>query len=182
VLRETGLCIQLLEAHHERRIWQLGVTSRLGLDTALPPADPAGLIVPDPTAELVVGEYVVGGGGPLEPGDFVTPLVNETAHLFTAVLPPDRCVDDALRARVREVLDAEKPAHTDYHLCQTGPRMRVGFQARVGLDTLVAGGPEPMRLGGVQLGRDSVLGDPDALDRAGRVGRNARIGRSTVLV
>ena len=59
--------------------------------------------------------------------------------------------------------------------------MRVGFQARIGVDSLVAGPPDPMRLEGVRLGLDAVLGDDDASDTGGRVGRNARIGRDTVL-
>jgi phage tail-like protein len=182
VLRETGLQVQILEAHRGRRVWQLGVASRLGFDTALSPAAPGGAVVPDPAAALVVGSYVVGQTGPLEPGDFVTPLIDETAHLFTLVLPPGRCVDDEGRARLREVVDAEKPAHADYHLCQVEPRMRVGFQARLGIDSLVAGPSEPMRLeGGAQLGLDSVLGDSDAGDPVGRVGKSARVGRGTVL-
>jgi phage tail-like protein len=181
VLRETGLRVQVLEAYRERRIWELGVSSRLGFDTALPPVAPGGAVVPDPAAALVVGSYVVGQSGPLEAADFVTPLVEETAHLFTVVLSPGQCVDDELRARLREVLDAEKPAHTDYHLCPVEPRMRVGFQARIGVDSLVAGPSEPMRLENVRLGLDAVLGDADAGDPAGRVGRNARIGRGTVL-
>lgn len=181
VLRETGLRVQVLEAYRDRRIWQLGATSRLGFDTALPPAAPGGVVVPDPGAGLVVGSYVVGQSGPLEPSDFTTPLVDESAHLFTVVLPPGRCVDDTERSRLREVLDAEKPAHTDYHLCPVGPRMRVGVQARIGVDSLVAGPSEPMRLAGVRLGLDSVVADTDAGDPAGRVGKSARIGRGTVL-
>ena len=90
-------------------------------------------------------------------------------------------MDDQERARLREVLDAEKPAHTDYHLCQVGAQMRVGFQARIGVDSLVAAAPPPMRLEGVRLGLDSVLGGADEGDPGGRVGTNARIGRDTVL-
>jgi hypothetical protein len=181
VLRETGVDVQVVEAYRERRIWQLGFASRLGFDTALPAASPAGAVVPDPEEGLVVGSFVVGETGPLEASDRVTPLIDETAHLFTVVLPPGACVDDQARSRLREVLDAEKPAHTDYHLCQVGAQMRVGFQARIGVDSLVAAAPPPMRLEGVRLGLDSVLGDADEGDPGGRVGPNARIGRDTVL-
>jgi phage tail-like protein len=180
VLRETGLHVDVIEAHRERRIWQLGAGAGLGLDTALPAASPHGAVVPDPADPLVVGSYVVGQAGPLEPSDRVTPLFEETAHLFTVVLPPGTCVDEAARARLREVIDAEKPSHTDYHLCQVGARMRIGFQARLGVDSLVAGAPPPMRLAGVRLGFDSFLGDADQESPGGRVG-SARIGRDTVL-
>ena len=181
VHRETGLDVQIREAHRERRIWQLGVTSRLGADTALPALSPTGVVVPEPGEGVVVGSYVVGEAGPLEASDRVTPLIDETAHLFTVVLAPGVCVDDQTWARLREVLDAEKPAHTDYHLCQVGVRMRVGFQARIGVDSLVAGATPPMRLEGVRLGIDSVLGDAAEGDPGGRVGASARIGRDTVL-
>ena len=36
-------------------------------------------------------------------------------------------------------MDAEKPAHLDYHLCVVEANARVGFQARVGVDAIVAG-------------------------------------------
>ena len=60
------------------------------------------------------------------------------------------------RAALREVIDAEKPAHTDYHLCFVEPRLRVGFQARLGIDAIVGNGPAPLRLGGTHLWRDSL--------------------------
>src|SRR5262249_42654771 len=42
----TGVRVTLLEAFHRRRIWQLGETSALGLETVLAPALPDGMIVP----------------------------------------------------------------------------------------------------------------------------------------
>jgi hypothetical protein len=48
---------------------------------------------------------------------------------------------------VRAVIEREKPAHTTYHLCVIEPRMRVGAQARLGIDTIVSQGPPPAGIG-----------------------------------
>ena len=70
------------------------------------------------------------------------------------------------------VLDREKPAHTVYHICSFEPRMRVGFQCRIGIDAIVAGPAPAPHLGethwdeGVQLG-----GSPQP-----RIGVHSRIG------
>ncbi|MEO8153901.1 MAG: PA14 domain-containing protein [Rhizobacter sp.] len=107
-----------------------------------------------------VGSAVVGESGPQTPGDFGQGLFSETAHLFTVLVPP-RCDcgpgHNPRHQRLREAIDAEKPAHTDYHLCFLKPRMRVGFQARLGIDAIVANGPPPARLEEASLGRNSFL-------------------------
>jgi hypothetical protein len=57
--------------------------------------------------------------------------------------------------------------------------MRVGYQARLGIDAIVAAGPPPLRLGETALGRDSHLaGEPPAV---ARVGAAARVGLDTVI-
>ncbi|MCL4852827.1 MAG: hypothetical protein KJZ78_15810, partial [Bryobacteraceae bacterium] len=55
-------------------------------------------------------------------------------------------------------IDREKPAHTEYELCVIGPQMRVGIQARVGIDSIVAAGPRGAATG-KPLG-DGVLAAP----------------------
>jgi len=47
---------------------------------------------------------------------------------------------------VRAVIEREKPAHTVCQLCVIAPRMRVGRQCRVGIDTVVAG-PREVQIG-----------------------------------
>jgi hypothetical protein len=44
------------------------------------------------------------------------------------------------------VIAREKPAHTVCQLCIVPPRMRVGQQCRVGIDTVV-GGPREAQIG-----------------------------------
>jgi phage tail-like protein len=143
--------------------------SLLDEHAALPPA---------PLAAFDVGHAVVGEGGPLAVSEFGTGLFGDYAHLFT-VLAPAGCCDDERRQALRDAIDAEKPAYTDYHLCFVEARMRVGFQARLGIDAIVADGPPPLRLDGTELGRDSYL--DDAPGGGGRMGSRARLGQDTVV-
>jgi len=77
---------------------------------------------------------------------------------------------------VTAVLEQEKPAHTQYHLCVLEPRMRVGFQARVGIDAIVGGAPPSLRLGETStLCADASFAGP----AAARVGAGIRLGVST---
>ena len=106
-------------------------------------------------------------------------LFLDAAHRFTVFMPAYRAADPVLRAEVRRILDAEKPAHTDYHLCLVTPDMRVGFQAQVGVDTIVGGAPPPLRLDATRLGIETSL--PEALGGAARIGQSASVGYTTVL-
>lgn len=108
-----------------------------------------------------VGSAVLGAGGPQSLADYGQGLFSDSAHLFTVLVPPScDCGPGRTEShqRLRAAIDAEKPAHTDYHLCFLKPRMRVGFQARLGIDAIVARGPEPARLDEAVLGRNSFLG------------------------
>ena len=139
--------------------------------------DHANLTAPPP-ATFDVGHAVVGESMPLAASEFGEGLFGDYAHLFTVMAPAGSCRDAAARAALREAIDAEKPAHTDYHLCFVEPRMRVGFQARLGIDTIVANGPPPLRLDGTRLDRDSYLDDaPPGM----RVEASARLGHDTIV-
>ena len=124
-----------------------------------------------------VGSAVVGATGPLAASEFGSTLFSDTAHLFTVVVAGARCCDTQQRQALREAIDAEKPAHTDYHLCFADARMRVGYQARLGVDAIVGEGPPPLHLDGTTLGRDSYLGG----DSAARVGAGSRVGHNAVI-
>jgi hypothetical protein len=58
-------------------------------------------------------------------------------------------------------------------LCIIEPRMRVGFQARVGIDAVVAG-PLPAIKLGETLGDSITLGG----DPAGRIGKRSQVGQT----
>jgi phage tail-like protein len=126
-----------------------------------------------------IGSALVGEGGPLAPSSFGEPLFSDYAHLFTVLAPAGCACDTDRRAKLRAVIDAEKPAHTDCHLCFVKPRMRVGFQARLGIDAIVADGPVPLCLDEQALGRGTYLADLPG--KAGRVGDRARVGKDLVV-
>jgi phage tail-like protein len=128
---------------------------------------------------LLVGQTVVGASGPLASSDYGAPLFQDEAHLFTVLLPAAKLRKLPARELLGRVVEAEKPAHTDFHLCFVEARMRVGFQARVGIDSIVAGPPAPMAMTGTVLGQDSYLGEGG--ERTSRVGKRARVGRETIV-
>jgi phage tail-like protein len=172
----TGAPARIEEPFRFARLWALGEASTLGFDTMLAPAHPQGAVV-GTTAVLDQSHLI-------READYGAPLFEDTAHRFCVLLHAADLRGPGLLEKARQVLEREKPAHTTYHLCLIEPRMRVGFQARVGVDTIV-GGPfgdlvldEPR-----SLGLDAVLaGRPDRAGKRGTIGRDARIGsRSTMI-
>ncbi len=168
----AGVRPHLFEEFRARGVWVLDESSALGFDTVLPAATPDGLIV---------GEATVGQSRPEPAGAWASDLFADAAHRFTVVLPAARAADERAQRLIRRVLDAEKPAHTDYHLCLAGPSMRVGTQARVGVDAIVAGpGPGLVLDEHASLNLDARLpGDPPG--SAGSVGSRDRVGVDTRL-
>jgi hypothetical protein len=73
-------------------------------------------------------------------------------------------------------VDREKPAHTDYRIELIAPELRVGLQARVGIDAIVGGEPAALRLGGARLSLTSHLPPADTA----RVGTAALDGTLTL--
>jgi len=111
---------------------------------------------------LTIGHAVVGVDRPLAAEDYGAPLADDFAHLFTVVVPAAQVPLAAQRAALLDLIEAEKPAQTDFRLCLVEPRMRVGVQARLGIDSIVAGAGPPMNLGLAELGTDSYLGGATA--------------------
>lgn len=63
------------------------------------------------------------------------------AYRFTVIAPAAwiRTADD--ERLVRRAVEEEKPAPTDYRLCLVAPRLRVGVQSTVGVDTVIGAVP-----------------------------------------
>lgn len=105
------------------------------------------------------------------------------AHRFTVLFdaPPYAVADVA--DRVARVVQREKPAHTSAAICPVFPRMRVGVQARLGIDASV-GDITYMVLSRLStLNYDSILGcsaHQRALAASGS-GRNPRVGETARL-
>lgn len=147
--------------------WKATENSILGVTTMLAPAHAQGAVVGS-TATLDHSHLITGG-------QFGAPLFEEVAHRFIVRVYRGqlRCAETETLARA--VIEREKPAHTAYHLCVIEPRMRVGFQARVGIDAVVAGPARPSRLDGeARLGKDTALDGP----ATGRIGERSRVGIS----
>jgi phage tail-like protein len=144
----AGVEARITEPAAAARIWALGMTSTLGFTTQLASASASGAVL-DATATLDASHLTRGE-------HFGASLFEDVAHRFCvdvycADLRHPRTLQD-----VRAVLDREKPAHTVYSLRLIGARMRVGLQAQVGIDTIVAKGPARAAvgaiLGGARLG------------------------------
>jgi len=77
---------------------------------------------------------------------------------------PARVRDDALERRALErLLRLEAPAHTEVDIRYVEPRYRVGVQASIGLDGVIARTPRGVTLDSSRLRQGTVLsGQPDA--------------------
>ena len=137
--------------------------SVLGVGTVLAAAEPQGAVVG--TTAVLDGSFV----SPQE--EYARPLFADVAHQFTVRLYRGHTYSDAAAGTVRELLERERPAHTTYHVCVVEPRMRVGVQARVGVDAVVAGPVEPTRLEDTGA-TDVVLGGAPP----GRLGVSTSVG------
>lgn len=170
----TGIRPAIVEAFTDRRVWVLGVSSRLGFDTRLPALEPAGIVVPeraeDMTADVAagpgslgaIGSTVVGASGPLLQSQIGLPLFADEAWRFCVVVDSYRVRDSALLDELRRIVDREKPAHTDYRVTLVAPDMRVGYQARIGIDAIVGGEPPAGALDTATLGVNARLQRADA--------------------
>jgi phage tail-like protein len=155
---------------HGGTTWISTEGSILGVTTMLAPANAQGAVL-GATATL-------DGSDLIEGDDFGLPLFADVAHRFTVQIYRGqvRCADTL--ERVRTVIEREKPAHTDYHLCIIEPLMRVGYQARVGINAVVGGPVEPRALGESLLGKTTAIGGLPAAraSEVSRLGVTARIG------
>ncbi len=169
--RFPGLTVDITEPAQRAQIWSLQPTQQqtscsccgaagLGFDT---------MLIAGPADGAVVGVTAVVEASSLTGGaNTGAPLFADLAHRFhVAVVPnPGRAVT-SLDAQLRALVDTEKPAHTVYTLCVAGPQARVGTQARVGIDAIVAGPATPLDLDAGPGLDESSLGDPSTPTPAG---------------
>jgi phage tail-like protein len=139
--------------------------SALGSTTFLARAEPQGAVLG--TTAVLDGSYLV------PQADYATPLFEDVAHQFTVRLYRGASYSEDAVTATRTVLDEERPAHTTFHVCVIEPALRVGVQARLGIDAIVAGDPEPTLLD--DAGAESLVldGPPVA-----RLGVGTRVGQT----
>jgi len=135
----AGVEARIEEPGPETVLWSLGETSTLGFTTRLAPAHFQG---------AVVGTTATLGQTHLSRADGLgAALFEDTAHRFTVHVWCAELRRPGMLEAVRAVLERDKPAHTAYHLCVIEPSLRVGAQARVGIDAIVAQGPQAAQEG-----------------------------------
>jgi phage tail-like protein len=179
--RFSGLGVTITEPAQRAAIWALDAATSgeqccgatgLGFDTMLTAAPADGAVV---GADAIVEQSTLAGDD--APG---APLFADLAHRFHVGVVPNPGGDPAaLDTALRTLIDAEKPAHTVYTLCVAAARARVGVQARVGVDAIVAGPRAPLRLDGPpDLAEAALAAAPTRADGtdAALVGQ-ARVGK-----
>ncbi|MBB3219829.1 phage tail protein [Pseudoduganella umbonata] len=107
------------------------------------------------------------------------------AHQFTVFVPACVRDDDAGRKALDNLLAAESPAHTRWHVEYVEPRFRIGVQSTLGFDAVIAAPPPAHALGSQPLG-GAVVGESARVpvhDRAGgrkwQTGIRGRLGATS---
>jgi phage tail-like protein len=141
---------------------------QLGATTNLPSMQPGGAVLGS-TAELDHSYLITDAA-------FGEPLFDGSAYQFIVEVYRSE-IDSRTRLElVREVVEREKPAHTMWRLSIIEPAMRIGFQARTGIDSIVAGTPRPSSLG-VEDGSGGLRlsGSPAPRVGASRLGQDLKL-------
>ncbi|MDQ3779337.1 MAG: phage tail protein [Chloroflexota bacterium] len=181
VHRYTGVDVSIEEPIQQAGWWALAAdetsplaeqgTSILGVTTMLVAAEPQGAVLG--STATINRSHLIGND------EYGAPLFEGLAHRFMVRLHQGATASSDRSRAVEALIEREKPAHTDYQLCQIEPRFVAGMQSRIGIDAIVGGDPLPSRFDddGVALGVDLVLGG----DPPGRIGDRGEIGVTTLL-
>lgn len=119
----------------------------------------------------VVGSATLDSSRILHESDHGVPLFDDTAHQFLVHVYRGAADAPRTRAALKRLIEREKPAHTNYRLLAIEPTFRVGVQASVGFDSVVAGPLQPTPLGGAD-GALQLAGEPPA-----RIGAHSHVGQ-----
>jgi phage tail-like protein len=169
-----GRRVQVIERFRLRR-WAVAGHGRLG--------DATELFGAEIVRRLQLDEFAtIGSFALIEVGDPAQDPFRVTAHRFTAVVQARGADDiDQLATDAARILAVIKPAHTAAAVAIATPRMAVGRQATVGIDSVVAGPLEPEPLGEGRLGETaSVSGEPGLAGRPA-LGVNAHVARAALV-
>jgi phage tail-like protein len=171
----TGIEPRIVE-HYRLRRWLFAGSARLGDDAELW----GKAIVP----RLQLNEHSrINSFQLIDSGDPLHDPFHVYAHQFTVHVPLPAGDRDTQRRTLERIVEMAKPAHTRGDIEFVEPRMRVGVQALVGVNTVIGCYPDEVVEGESRLGRDAVLGPSadEAEPPTMRVGVRGRIGTSTVL-
>ncbi len=138
-----------------------------------------------PMNRLQIGTHsTIGGFQLIDYGDPKLDLFNKYAYQFLVVVPrwPGAGPED--QQSLEQIIEMAKPAHTVATFRWAEPRLRIGLQALVGVDTVIGKYPVGVIEGQGKLGYDTVLGSPGANPGGPSmaVGRRSTIGCNSVLM
>lgn len=170
----AGVKPRILELFRLRR-WLLLNQASLGNTSAL--------FGSDVLKRLEVGvNSSIGSFQLIDYGDPAFDFFSAYAYQFQVVVPRWPGATDADEQRLQQIIDMAKPAHTIGTLQWAEPRMRIGIQAFIGVDTVIARYPVGVIEGQGKLGYDTVLGTPSTpAVQPMRVGQTSRVGGGAML-
>lgn len=130
-----------------------------------PGGPPAPAVEGAARATGTLGRFTLGGS---RPGD---DAYKSAAHQFSVLIPADLSAEQL--EVVHGIVDAHKPAHTAYDICELGSGMRVGRRLHLSLTSFVGpgAGSGPAVVGQVLVGGDGVVGLPAIGARLGQTSR-----------
>lgn len=125
-----------------------------------------------------IGEFQL-----IDSGDPLHDAFHHSAHQFTLFVPLRADEGDTGRQTIERIVEMAKPAHTLGQIQLVRPRLRIGIQSFVGVDTVIGRYPDKVVEGESRLGVDSMLGASadEAKPPTMRVGVRTRIGSSTFI-
>lgn len=135
-----------------------------------------------PMNRLQIGtNSIIGGFQLIDYGDPKLDLFNKYAYQFLVVVPRWPGASDADQQSLEQIIEMAKPAHTVGQFQWAEPRLRIGLQALIGVDTVIGKYPVGVIEGQGKLGYDTVLGTPGKASGM-EVGRRSTIGCNSVLM
>jgi phage tail-like protein len=115
-------------------------------------------------------------------GDPSLDAFNKYAHRFLVVVPQWPGAGQPEQLALQQIIDMAKPAHTLAEFQWAEPKLRIGLQSFIGVDTVIAGYPSGIVEGQGKLGYDTVVsGSPVQGHASMQVGRRSVIGCNTSL-
>jgi phage tail-like protein len=131
-------------------------------------------------ARFRVGTSALGATPIKSYGDPARDPIDALASRFEVSMPPlPDVARELVQERLRELVEAQKPAHTSASVSVGGGDFRVGLSSMLGIDTVIRA-PAPALVGSARLGRSGTLA-PSRSGTGLRLGRTAVLGTQTTL-
>ncbi len=151
LLQDAGVRANIVQPIANANVWTMPSDDACSGTSSTPTGTPLGLgatlssmhpgpAVLDSTAQLD-RSFLIGDD------QYGEPLFDGLAYKFVVEVAAGDVADPGKLDLVRRVVEGEKPAHTMWQLSVLESTMRVGAQARIGIDSFIAGAAKPSALG-----------------------------------